>query len=264
MTEFVVPEYKDLFARDSEWDLLIRRQIVLVTRRARLTREEMEDQVQDVRLRLMSGRVLEKFVESKERNANLKVTTLEACDRLGITYKDFEWLHWAEMREGSGVGWVPQPLEGHRLSRHAIYSMDDINAMAAGLKAGQPVREKGSLKLHFKRYLTRAIRNHQHNYGRTERRKHQDKAGAVDPYEDCFMTLSATTPLASSALERCETVRVLGTAVGIDLTEDHIRGVLDAVDRGAGFLESMEAVVGVTLDGVDLEAIRQKLRGSER
>ena len=177
------------------------------------------DHYQEVVLKLVSSKVLEKFVarvlSTTYEEKPETMTTTEVCTLLGITFsawrsrqrdylKNFVERLSGKLPEdrtnddkgtlyvaGHGkplywVSWMPQPIEGSAYSPNSVYKTSDILDVHE-----RPYFKKATFQVdawpkrsvephHFQAYLLHAVRNHFYNACRTIHRKHKDRPG------DCF------------------------------------------------------------------------------
>ena len=175
------------------------------------------DHFQEVVLKLISAKVLEKFVarvlSTTYEDKPETMTTAEVCTLLGITFS--AWRHHqyrylknfverlsGQLPEGRTsddkgtfyvdgkpfywVAWMPQPISGSAYTEQAIYKTSDVFDVHE-----RPYFKKATFQVdawpkrsvephHFQAYLLHAVRNHFYNACRTIHRKHKDRPG------DCF------------------------------------------------------------------------------
>ena len=147
-----------------------------------------DDHFQEVCLKLISARVLEKFVQrvlnTTHEDKPETMTAEDACTLFGIRFSAWRTRQYAFHK--TKKGWMPQPIEGGPYGPHSVYKTSDIldvpdkapfKRLAFHVDAW-PVRAVAPH--HFQAYLLRAVRNHFFNACRTIIRKHKDRPG------DCF------------------------------------------------------------------------------
>lgn len=76
-----------------------------------------------------------------------EMTTREACDFLGISFKTLGYLHWKALnpektRPDQQVEWMPEPIKGSRWTETGVYDRDDIVELDHRLDAATPKGRK--------------------------------------------------------------------------------------------------------------------------
>jgi DNA-directed RNA polymerase specialized sigma24 family protein len=191
--------------------------------RRNIVKGNASDHYQEVVLKLIQGKVLEKFVKrvlsTTYEDKPETMTTSEVCVLLGITFSAWrsrqrDYLkNFVERLSGKlpedrtnddkgtlfvpghpkplyWVSWMPQPIEGSAYSPNSVYRTSDILDVHE-----RPYFKKSTFQVdawpkrevephHFQAYLLQAVRNHFYNACRTIRRKHKDRPG------DCFQAFN--------------------------------------------------------------------------
>ena len=187
--------------------------------RRNIVKGNAEDHFQEVVLKLVSSRVLEKFVQrvlsTDHEEKPETMTAEEACVLLGITFGSWRHAQYQYIKNfverlsgklpddrtnddkgtlyvaGCGkplywVSWMPQPISGSAYSLNSVYKTSEVLDLHE-----KPYFSNAALNInawpkrsvephHFQAYLLRAVRNHFFNTCRTIIRKHKDRPG------DCF------------------------------------------------------------------------------
>ena len=137
----------------------------------------LEDILQEIWSKLCSSKFLEKFVFSAARRYPLTMTCQEACDFLGIKFHTWAWNQNQFTHNPETSLWMPEPLEGGKYSKKALYYTDEIFTLEEILldrprtmKPVQPRKRPQLSTYGFKAYLARTIHNHFANWCRGQDR----------------------------------------------------------------------------------------------
>lgn len=144
-----------------------------------------EDLLQDVWMRLMNAKFLERFVGSAAARLPTTMTAEQAVEYLGVTWK--QWEHVLRRNTADPDKWAPKPVgyrgqlaEGQEiplLSRLAVFVTEEIKVLDEidPWRTRPNERKRPTITARgFKAYLTQAIRNHFANFCRTRNRKYKD------------------------------------------------------------------------------------------
>jgi hypothetical protein len=137
----------------------------------------LSDILQMIWERLCASRFLEKFVLSAAKRYPVTMTCQEACDYLGIKTHTWMWFQQQFKENPETSLWMPEPVEGGRFSRKALYNTDEIFVLEEiredrprSMKPVQPRRRPKLSTYGFKAYLARTIHNHFANWCRGQDR----------------------------------------------------------------------------------------------
>lgn len=144
-----------------------------------------EDLLQDVWMRLMNAKFLERFVGSAAARLPTTMTAEQAIVYLGVTWK--QWEHVLRRNTADEEKWAPKPIGFHGqlaegeeiplLSRQAVFLTEEIKILDEidPWRTRPNERKRPTITARgFKAYLTQAIRNHFANFCRTRNRKYKD------------------------------------------------------------------------------------------
>ncbi len=181
----------------------------LVTRYNKVQRNT-EELLSYVWVQLVVADIINRFQTHVAVQMPKTMTAVQACEFLSIKFNQWRTAMWAFhkgdpiIKGGRVVGrrqghWMPTPInlaefeakgQAGYSAKTALFDFDDIFRLSHEervLKSGRTVpmfSKQGPIMLpknkatemHFKAYLSRAIRNHILNWCRTQRRKHQERA----------------------------------------------------------------------------------------
>lgn len=236
--------YAELFKQGSKWEKLIQQQVRLerVRDSSQSSMSDLSDAMQEVCLRLMQSKILERFVRNRQRQIEDVMTAREACAFLGMTFKEWEKLQWAFIQTGADA---PTPVRGARLSRSSVYRVIDLVPSVKG--------ERYDEEVHFSRYLTRAVGNHFKNHKRTLRRKFKDLAGAVEVSD----TLSeAGTSDRSEAVPAKQALARIIRSAGVEDNLSNMNRLARSLEEGWDLFESLEDLRGTNFTARQRQTVR--------
>lgn len=145
------------------------------------------DILQSVWLKLVQGRVVEKFHERAQRMRPEALTTEEVCLHLGISTDSWCGAQEAYRMGDSPIRWMPTPVAGDPTSMDALWATDDIERYeATAYEYHEKVAESEDLiprvtPASFRTYLQTAVHNAFANFCRTNHRRNKDRV------LDCFV-----------------------------------------------------------------------------
>jgi hypothetical protein len=185
-------------------------------RRRNSIQDYLEDHYQEVIMKLISARVLEKFVHlvlvTDHEDKPETMTALEACSLLGIKFGSWRHAQYQYVRNFLGrlggklpadrtndergpfnvegqkglfywVAWMPKPISGSVYRPNAVYKTSDVldlHEKSYWKKTTFSIEAwpKREVEPHlFQAYLLHAVRNHLKNIFRSICRKHKDRPG---------------------------------------------------------------------------------------
>lgn len=203
--ENVPRDYNEL-AR-GEWGKYITKTVARLNKVGR----NAEDLQQYIWEKILSSRLLEKYVERMYRDVapvetEFFLTGDQVCAYLAIRWGQWLTQQWAFHNKGRpGAKWMPAPVTGTPTSRKATYNFRDIVRVASngtfkkhgeigtlpeGMVIPEDFFETGKVKsidANFMGYLKNAIHNHYCNFVRTKERREKER-----PY-DTFSTFTQRT-----------------------------------------------------------------------
>ena len=172
-------------------------------RRANTVTTNFEDALQDVLVRLMEARVIERF-HDRSVDHPPTMTGAEAAAFIGVSFHTFSvrlyGYHRGHSRPGKGLVRektpLPSPLTGLISSMTATYRGEDIVNMSLltwrNRHAGVVVEKSPPTPYQFMNYLGVAVRNHFANFCRTRSRRWKDRTadtvGGAGDVEVMFRT----------------------------------------------------------------------------
>ena len=173
--------------------------------------ENLEDILQAVWLKLVEGRVVEKFHERARRTRPEALTTEEVCLHLGISVESWTGSQENYRMGDSPIRWMPTPVAGEATSIDALWATDDIERYeATAYEYHTKVAESEDLiprvtAANFRTYLQHAIHNAFANWCRTQSRRAKDRV------LDCFAEGRQAQRLVAAGMDDVE---------GFDLVTD--------------------------------------------
>lgn len=171
------------------YDELVRHYAAFIAneiRRANTVTTNFEDAYQDVLMRLIQARVIERFHERSVDHPPT-MTGVEAAAFLGVTFNAFRarlrFFHQGQARKGRdryvGPNPMPLPIQGTICQKMAVYRGEDIINIAHLSWRRTSVcivkETPAPTPYQFMNYLGMAVRNHFANFCRTRGRRWQDK-----------------------------------------------------------------------------------------
>ena len=142
------------------------------------------DILQSVWLKLVEGRVVERFHERQRASRPDALTTEEVCQHLGITVEAWVGAQEAYLTGESPIPWMPTPVAGEATSLDALWATDDVERYEG---VAHLYHEKvapseclipKATGAKFRTYLQWAVHNAFANWCRTHSRK--DREQVVD------------------------------------------------------------------------------------
>lgn len=136
------------------------------------TSDELDDVCQEIWLKLMNAKVLEKFASTALSKLPSTMTYPQALRFLGVTHQDFQAAVLA-------APFALKPVQGVEMDEASLYSTAQLQTLdISGLlpevrdldRCRPEATERG-----FKTYLTRAVKNHFKNILRYRGRKHKER-----------------------------------------------------------------------------------------
>ncbi len=142
----------------------------------------LPDLLQEIWAKLVDTRFLQKFIHSVAQRYPQRMTAEEACDYLGVKFGTWKWYQRAFQKSPRPDSlWMPNPREGGRYSKDAIYSTEEVFMLEElrdlDQKKLKPVQARKRPRLNFygfKSYLTKAIHNFFANWCRTHDRRYKE------------------------------------------------------------------------------------------
>jgi len=187
--------------------------------RSNQVESNFEDLHSYVWVKILEARLLERFEAHMQKQTPKVLTTIGACDFLGVSW--FDWVKAAQAyHTGKSRVWMPTPVNEAEFrlqgiswftAKNATFAYVDIVRLTWGERIqgtvrwpfkrwGLDVRDgfvygmsrpEGHLKIpepratpsQFKNYLTTAVLNHYANFCRTLKRRHKERPQALRGYE---------------------------------------------------------------------------------
>ena len=140
-----------------------------------------EDILQSIWLKLVEGRVVERFHERIHKARPEALTTEEVYQHLGISTDSWVSSQEAYRTGESGITWMPEPVAGEATSLDALWSTDDVERYEETaylyhekVAASERLIPR-STPAEFRTYLQWAIHNAWANWCRTHSRRHKER-----------------------------------------------------------------------------------------
>lgn len=149
---------------------------------ARMSRrpENFADILQSIWLRLLEGKIVEKFWLRFESARLHTMTTEELCGQLGIPLEHWLELQGLHLMGRSGMEWLPAPVRGEATSLDALWSTLDVERCEEmGFLIELRILPINNILARptpseFRTYVQRAIGNAFANWVRTHSRRNKD------------------------------------------------------------------------------------------
>jgi RNA polymerase sigma factor (sigma-70 family) len=139
------------------------------------------DILQSVWLKLVEGRVVEKFHERQRASRPDALTTEEVCQHLGITVEAWVGAQEAYHTGESPIPWMPSPVAGEASGLDALWATDDVERYESVAHlyhekvAASECLIPQTTGAKFRTYLQWAIHNAFANWCRTQSRRDKDR-----------------------------------------------------------------------------------------
>lgn len=148
-------------------------------KRRNKVKRNKEDLQQEIWTHLLGNNVLQKFLNGAVRRLPIEMTSMEACQFLGIS-----WRTWVQFIQTHNLAKTVHPVIGRRTDFHAVWKTSsicefDYEGVFRGKEIGKRVRPAVT-SYGFKTYLQMSVRNAFANICRNKSRREKEQVLSPD------------------------------------------------------------------------------------